>query len=94
MAADRHKTFWKVGSPCHLKLEGSQRPGSCRPPSQQMMIRREARAKHLPALVVWFNMIWIAEAKKKGTQLEKNNTRLNLSPIEIPFQISIMWQNA
>lgn len=67
-----HGAFPKVNSPCHLKLEGSQRPTAVPSPPQRMMIRREARAQHLPVLFVWFTTIWIAEAKK-GIKLQKKH---------------------
>lgn len=68
-----HGAFPKVNSPCHLKLEGSQRPTAVPSPPQRMMIRREARAQHLPVLFVWFTTIWIAEAKK-GIKLQKKTS--------------------
>lgn len=61
---------------------------------QQMMIRREARAKHLPALLVWLAMIRIAETNKgyliRGKKQHPFKSQYHRKPIEI----SILWQNA
>lgn len=39
---------------------------------EQMMIRREARAKHLPVLLVWLTTIRISEANKRHSIRKKN----------------------